>query len=176
MSIQFPSDEGHLEAARSRVLTRIRRYRRARLSIAIAGAVVVVATASGGALVVQQITAPQAQNTVACYAHDDLNSLSGTAAMAFATPSPGASQPAEQVANKAEMCALVWKAGLAQAAAHGGHWPSVDPNTSTLPVPALAYCVLSNGQTAGFPIEAPSSTAAQVCDRLGIRTDPTVHG
>lgn len=65
---------------------------------------------------------------------------------------------------------LVWKGGLKQAAASGGRWdPDIDPNTSTLPVPPLAFCELRNGVTAGFPIEAPASTPADVCSRLGLR-------
>ncbi|MEO6116885.1 MAG: hypothetical protein ABIP33_10920 [Pseudolysinimonas sp.] len=173
MSTQPPQFESYLADARTNVVKVIAR-RRLHFRVGIVAAVAVGAVAiTGGAVVVQQVSRQQASNSVQCFAHDDLNSLSGMAAQADQiAPSPNATQSdSQEPANKAEMCALVWRAGLAEAAANGGHWLDVDPNTSTLPVPALAYCTLANGITGGFPIESPSTSSAQVCSRLGLAED-----
>jgi hypothetical protein len=173
MPTQPPPFESYLADARANVLKLIARRRR-HFRVGVVAAVAVGAIAiTGGTLVVQQVSRQQASDTVQCFAHDDLNSLSGMAAQATQiAPSPNATQAeGQEPANKAEMCALVWRAGLAEAASNGGHWPNLDPNTSTLPVPALAYCTLPNGITGGFPIEAPSTSAPQVCSRLGLTED-----
>jgi hypothetical protein len=180
MNIDGMNDQPRLAQARNVVLKRVRR-RRHFITAAIAGGAVVVAVSSmGAALTVQEMSTSEARTSVECFAHDDLNSLSGTVAKADSArhergstfgPFPASSSSRD---NKRDLCGYVWREGLKQAAAHGGHWPDVDPNTSTLPIPPLAFCVLDNGESAGFPIEAPQSTAGEVCDNLGLAIDHSI--
>lgn len=164
MTIHFPSETetpAQLSAGRSQV-ARIRSRRRA-TRLAVIGRVLLAASSgTAAALTVAQASHQTIATGVTCYAHDDIGSFSSGAGMAQAEghPSQGAS-----LQTKKDMCELVWKSGLKQAAANGGTWPDVDPNTSTIPLPPLALCKLADGTTGGFPIEAPSTTAAQVCDR-----------
>jgi hypothetical protein len=164
MNTEKVNDQLMIASAKNSVLTRVRR-RRHLVTAAIAGGAVVVAVSSmGAALVVQQVSSHEARTSAVCYSHDDLGSLSGTVQMA-----DGAGN------LKSDLCGDVWREGLKYAAAHGGHWPNIDPNTSTLRVPRLAYCVLDDGVTAGFPIEAPSKTKAGVCENLGLAAAHNAH-
>jgi len=174
MSDENPSSEPYLSAARDNVLKRVRRRRRA-VSVAIVGCAVVVAlSATGATLAATQISSQEARTSVVCYAHDNLNSLSGTIGGSVATNLTTGVTQAPTSVNKAELCATIWNEGIAQAAANGGHWPLVDPNSSNFPVPTLAYCILNNGETAGFPVEAPATTTAEVCENLGLPVDSAV--
>lgn len=177
MTIQFPSaPETHerLAAARHTVVRRVRRRRRVTAGASVGAVLLVAGSTIGATLVVQQLTAREAANSVQCYLHDDLGSFHGDAVMVDAIPSPGVAVEPQEATDKAELCSLVWRGGLAVQAA-GGH-PKVDSFTGLgdYPVPELAFCLLANGGTGGFPIEAPSNTAAQVCERLGLPLDRTV--
>lgn len=154
-----------LRAGRIRLLGRIRQ-RRALTRVGVIGSALLLAGSGVAAsMAVAQASATSVGRSVVCYGYADLDSLSGISEMAAPI---GAPQPALDLATKREMCELVWKSGMAVARANGGHWPDVDPNTSNLPVPSLAFCRLRDGMTGGFPIEAPNGTAAAVCDSLGL--------
>lgn len=177
MSIQFPSateTDERLASARHTVVRRVRRRRRVTAGATVGAVLLVAGSGVGATLVVQQLTAQEAASTVQCYVHADLGSFHGDAGMAVATASPGVAAAPPEAMDKAEVCALVWRGGLA-VQAEGGH-PVVDSYTGLgdYPVPPLAFCILANGATGGFPIELPSKTAAQVCERLGLPQDRAV--
>ncbi len=157
--------EVRLLAGRIRLLRRIAARRRGRRAAAAAAMLVVAGSGVAASVVVHRADAETIGTSVTCYAHADLGSLHGTSAMSSAV---GAPVRQLSLTEKADMCALVWKSGLEQAAVDGGHWPDIDPNTSTLPVPPLAFCRLADGTTGGFPIEPPATTSRAVCDRLGL--------
>lgn len=167
MTIQFPSEQettAVLAGGKSRVLRKIHvRQRAAR--VAVVGGVLLAASCGTGAFFAVQASQEEIQTGVVCYSHDDLGSLSSTGSMVQPDGKP--LKPVS-LQTKQEMCGLAWRGGLKEAAANGGRWPDVDPNTSTIPIPPLAFCLQNNGVTAGFPIEAPSRTPAEVCDRLGL--------
>lgn len=165
--------DARLAAARHLVLRRVRRRRRATTAIAAGALLVAAGGATGATLVVQQLTAHEAATSVVCYSHDDLGSLTAGGAMADAVASDG-TVTTPTALDKREACELAWRGGLAVQAA-GGH-PKVDPYTGLgdYAVPPLAFCVLADGGTGGFPIERPSTTTAEVCARLGLPVDPGV--
>lgn len=168
MTIHFPTETdtaAHLAEGRPRLMHRIRSRRRATRVAVVAGVLLAASSGTAATLVVTQASHQTIATGVTCYSHDDLGSFSSGAGMAQADGHP---YQAADLQTKRDMCGLVWKSGLKQAAATGGTWPDVDPNTSTIPVPPLALCTLANGTTGGFPIEAPSTTPMQVCDHLGL--------
>lgn len=178
MKIEFPSvaeTDGRLASARHLVVRRVRRRRRATTGATVAAVLLVAGSGISASLLVHHVSRQEAANFVQCYLHDDLGSFHGDAAMVIGTPAPGVAAEPQEATDKAELCSLMWRGGLVVQAA-GGH-PKVDPFTGLgdYPVPKLAFCLLSNGATGGFPIEAPSRTAVQVCDRLGLPLDRAVH-
>lgn len=168
MTIHFPTGTdtaSQLARGRQHVTRHIRFRRRAARVAVISGVLLAACTGTAATFAITQASHQTIATGVTCYAHDDLTSFSAGSAMAQADGRPFR---AADVPTKREMCGLVWRSGLEQAAGDGGRWPDVDPNASTIPIPALALCTLADGTTGGFPIEAPARTASQVCDRLGL--------
>lgn len=168
MTIYFPTGTdtaAQLARGRQHVTRHVRFHRRAARVAVISGVLLAACSGTAATFAVAQASHRTIATGVTCYAHDDLTSFSAGSAMAQAEGRPFR---AADLRTKREMCGLVWKSGLEQAASNGGRWPDVDPNTSTIPVPALAVCTLPDGATGGFPIEAPAQTAIEVCDRLGL--------
>lgn len=173
MNVRMPSDpetRQRLSDARRNVLraTRLEHRRRRTLTLTIGGVVALAAASSIAATVVLWTAGPdEARTTVVCYQHDDLNSVSASYGGQL-VPTPGLRTGTPTVDPQA-MCALAWKSGIAQVDGPHGRWPNINPNTSTIRVPPLAFCIRNDGITAGFPIERPATTAPQVCSQLGLR-------
>jgi hypothetical protein len=159
--------QNRLSAARETILTRTHRAHNRKVGLRVGlGAVAFIAVGSSIAATAAFWTASgeQARTTVACYQHDDVNSVSSTTG-GLKTHAASSETP---TLDPQASCSTAWRAGLGLVAGPHGAWPQIDPAVSNLAVPPLAFCVLNDGITAGFPIEKPYSTAGQVCSGLDL--------
>jgi hypothetical protein len=154
-----------LLAVRGRLLTTVGRdrfWRRWQL-LAAGGVLVVAAGAATAGIVISQAPKESTDYSVVCYERADLSSREAWFGVPQETVAEnGEVRPRERASAEA-MCALAWRGGLLGQDAG----PPADPNSASLPVPPLAYCLRNDGITAGFPRGDESESA--LCDRLGLR-------